>query len=181
LPIQGLMSSPNVQKNIEFGKLPELVYDVTRAVHEVTSKPLIVKLTPNVSDIVPLVLAAQRAGADAVTLINTVYGLAVDYKTRLPKLGNIIGGLSGPCIKPIALYHIYRASCACDIPIIGCGGITSFEDALEFFIVGAHAIQIGTMNFVNPSLGVDIIQKLDNYLKENNYQSIYSIIKSRKF
>ena len=151
------VSCPNVKEGgLNFGTDRRMTAEITRAVRRVTSKPLIIKLTPNVTRVAEFARAAQEEGADAVSLINTLIGMAVDTTTRKPKLSTVTGGLSGPAIKPVALAKVYEASQAVTIPVIGIGGIRSATDALEFLIVGASAVQVGTANFVDPAAGVTI-------------------------
>lgn len=175
------ISCPNVKAGgLAFGTDPRMAAQVTRTVRENTSLPLIVKLSPNVTDIVSIAKSVQDAGADAVSLINTVTGMAVDVKTRRPKLANVIGGLSGPAIKPIALRMVWQVAQAVHIPVIGIGGIMNTSDALEFLIAGATAIQIGTANFVDPKTSIRIVDGLSDYLAENNISDINEIIGSLK-
>jgi len=162
------ISCPNVKKGgVAFGTVPEMAAKVTRAVKDNTSKPVMIKLSPNVTDITSMAKAVEDAGADSISLINTLIGMAIDVTTRKPKLANVIGGLSGPAIKPVALRMVYQAAQAVSIPVIGIGGITSLEDVLEFLIAGASAVQIGTANFVNPAVSGQLVTGLENYLAEN--------------
>lgn len=162
------ISCPNVAKGgLQFGTSADMIAQVVKAVKRETRLPVIPKLSPNVTDIVEMAVAAEEAGADALSMINTLMGMAVDIKTRRPVLGNIFGGLSGPAIKPVALRMIYQVYKAVNIPILGGGGIMNHEDALEFFMVGASAISIGTGNFVHPTIAVDIIEGIKDYLIEN--------------
>jgi len=173
------ISCPNIKAGgVAFGTDPKIAFQVTKAVREKTKLPLIVKLTPNVTDIAIIARSVEDAGADAVSLINTITAMAVDVKTRRPKLANITGGLSGPAIKPIALRMVWNAAQAVRIPVIGVGGIIDASDALEFFIVGARAIQVGTANFVNPRASVEIVEGLDAHLAENNISDISQVIGS---
>ncbi|MCK4306624.1 dihydroorotate dehydrogenase [candidate division WOR-3 bacterium] len=174
------VSCPNV-KGVEFGKDPDALLELTREIKRVTKKPVIIKLSPNVSDIQAVALAAEQGGADAISLINTIYGLKIDLTDRTSILGNITGGLSGPCIKPVALYYVYKASEVCKIPIIGIGGITNTPDALEFLVIGASAVEIGTWNFVNPNVGVEIADGIENYCSQNRIKDIKELIGSRRF
>lgn len=163
------ISCPNVkQGGMAFGVEPDSVRAVTEKVKENSSLPLIVKLTPNVSDITKNAAAAQKGGADAISLINTISGMAVDYKTRKPVLKNVTGGLSGPAVKPVALKMVWQVYNTVDIPIIGMGGIMSYTDVLEFIICGASAVQIGTANIYNPTAMPEILADLERYFKENN-------------
>ncbi len=171
------ISCPNVKKGgVAFGTDPSMAAEVTRAVKEQTDLPVIVKLSPNVTDITVMAQAVEEAGADAVSLINTVIGMAIDPTSRRPKLANIIGGLSGPAIKPIALRMVWQTARAVSIPVIGIGGIATAEDALEFLIAGAAAIQVGTANFYQPQTTEFIIDGLVDYLKVQGENSIRSII-----
>jgi len=171
------ISCPNVKAGgVAFGVDPEIAYTVVKAVRTHTDKLLIVKLSPNVTDIAIIAESVEKAGADSLSLINTITGMAIDIETRTPKLANITGGLSGPAIKPVALRMVWQVAQAVDIPVIGIGGIVTAEDALEFLIAGATAVQIGTANFINPGATVDIIDGLKTYLVENGIESIDEII-----
>lgn len=162
------ISCPNVkQGGMAFGVLPENVEAVTRAVKNVCRKPVITKLSPNVSSIADNARAAEAGGADAVSLINTLSGMAVNYKTRRPILANNNGGLSGPCVKPVALKMVWDCFNAVRIPIIGLGGITKYTDVLEFMICGARAVQVGTANFADPTAAFDIANDLKAYVEQN--------------
>lgn len=162
------ISCPNVEKGgLQFGTSPKMVAEVVKAVKNESSLPVIPKLSPNVTDIVEIALAAEEAGADALSMINTLIGMAVDIRNRRPVLGNIIGGLSGPAIKPVALRMVYQVYQAVNIPILGGGGIMNYEDAIEFFMVGASAISVGTANFVNPRASIEIEAGIRAYLVEN--------------
>lgn len=162
------ISCPNVkQGGMAFGVLPENVEEVTRAVKNVCKKPVITKLSPNVSCIADNARAAEAGGADAVSLINTLSGMAVNYKTRRPILANNNGGMSGPSVKPVALKMVWECYNAVKIPIIGLGGITTYTDVLEFMICGARAVQVGTANFINPTAAYDIAKDLEKYVEEN--------------
>jgi len=145
---------------------------VVRRARKVTKLPLIVKLSPDVTDITEIAKVAQNAGADVLSLVNTFLGMAIDIPSRQPKLANITGGLSGPAIKPLALRMVYEVARRVKLPLIGMGGICNFEDALEFFIAGAKAIAIGTANFVNPRTTLEVIEGIEGYLKENKIKSI---------
>ena len=162
------ISCPNVKHGgMAFGVLPENVEEVTRAVKNVCKKPVITKLSPNVSCIADNARAAEAGGAEAVSLINTLSGMAVNYKTRRPILANNNGGMSGPCVKPVALKMVWECYNAVKIPIIGLGGITTYTDVLEFMICGARAVQVGTANFINPTAAYDIAKDLEKYVEEN--------------
>ena len=171
------ISCPNVKSGgMAFGVDPEAAYSVIRAVRNQTTKPLIVKLSPNVTDITAIARAVQDAGADCLSLINTLTAMAIDIDTRRPRLANITGGLSGPAIKPVALRMVWQAAQVASVPIIGIGGIMSAEDALEFFIAGASAIQVGTANFVNPHTTIDIIDGLEKFMAERNISKMSDLI-----
>ena len=162
------ISCPNVkQGGMAFGVLPKNVEEVTRAVKNVCKKPVITKLSPNVSCIADNARAAEAGGADAVSLINTLSGMAVNYKTRRPILANNNGGMSGPSVKLVALKMVWECYNAVKIPIIGLGGITTYTDVLEFMICGARAVQVGTANFINPTAAYDIAKDLEKYVEEN--------------
>ena len=160
-------SCPNVREGgLAFGATPEGIAELTARVRKCTEKPLWVKLSPNVSDIASIAKAAEGAGADAVSLINTIIGMAVNYRTRRPELSNVTGGLSGPAIKPVALRMTWEAAKAVKIPVIGIGGIQSSANALEFLLVGASAVQVGTANFRNPRACVDILEGVEAFFRE---------------
>ncbi|MBN2029744.1 dihydroorotate dehydrogenase [bacterium] len=167
------ISCPNVKKGgLEFGTDPEITETVVSGVRKATDKTILVKLTPNVTDIVTIARASVNGGADGLSLINTVLGMGVDIETRKPHLARIVGGLSGPAIKPIALAKVYQVVKAISIPVIGIGGIMKWEDAVAFFIVGATAIQVGTLNFIEPDGAVKIIQGIERYCEKNGMRSI---------
>lgn len=167
------ISCPNVKEGgMAFGVSCPSAEAVVREVRKVYDKPLIVKLSPNVTDITEIAKAVEGQGADSVSLVNTFLGMAVDSKTRKPVLSTITGGLSGPAIKPIALRMVWQVYQAVKIPIIGMGGIMNATDAIEFMIAGAAAIQIGTAIFIDPTIPIQIIDGIESYLKENNLQSI---------
>jgi dihydroorotate dehydrogenase (NAD+) catalytic subunit len=162
------LSCPNVDKGgLVFGTDPALIQTVVREVKEGSKKPTIAKLTPNVTDIRPLARAARDAGADAVSLINTLAGMAVDVTTRRPFFKNVRAGLSGPAIKPVALHMVWEASRVIDIPVIGVGGIVTGQDAVEFIMAGARAVQVGTANFVDPAAMIGVIGGIESFMKEN--------------
>lgn len=162
------ISCPNVkQGGMQFGTDPDMVFQVVNAVKKETNLPVIPKLSPNVTDIVTVAQAAQAGGADALAMINTLLGMAIDIKTKKPVLGNIFGGLSGPAIKPVALRMIYQVHQIIDLPILGGGGIMNTTDALEFIMAGATAISIGTGNFVQPDLSARIVQGISDYMAAN--------------
>ena len=171
------ISCPNVKAGgMAFGSDPAMVYQVVSAVRSRTNLPVITKLTPNVTDITVPAKAAEDAGTDILSLINTVAGMAVDAQTRRPRLANVVGGLSGPAIKPVALRMVWQVVQVSSVPVIGLGGIVSVEDALEFLILGAKAIQVGTANFVNPRVTLEIISGLEEYLGKEGLTDINEII-----
>ncbi len=171
------ISCPNVkQGGMQFGTDPELVKQVVQAVKSETTLPVIPKLSPNVSDIVKIARAARDGGADALSMINTLMGMAVDIERKRPVLGNVFGGLSGPAIKPVALRMIYQVYKEVDLPILGGGGIVTTRDALEFILVGASAVSIGTGNFVNPGLAEEIARGLQNYVIEQGLKGINELV-----
>jgi len=171
------ISCPNVKEGgVAFGTDPLMVQAVTKTVKGKTALPVIIKLSPNVTDITVTARAAEEGGADAVSLINTLIGMAIDHRTRKPRLANVIGGLSGPAIKPVALRMVWQTARAVKIPVIGIGGIMTAEDALEFLIAGAAAVQIGTANFVNPNSTEMILDGIAAYLQESGCQSLREII-----
>jgi dihydroorotate dehydrogenase (NAD+) catalytic subunit len=173
------ISCPNVKAGgMTFGSDPEMVFQVVSAVRSRTNLPVITKLTPNITDITVTARAAQDAGTDILSLINTVAGMAVDAQTRQPRLANVVGGLSGPAIKPIALRMVWQVVQVSRVPVIGLGGIVSVEDALEFLLVGAKAIQVGTANFVNPRVTLEIIGGLEDYLRQRGLADINEIIRT---
>ncbi len=173
------VSCPNVKEGgLSFGTDVKLVSLITKELRKRTQKPLIIKLTPNVTHISDFARACEAEGADAVSLINTVIGMAVNINTRKPKIATTTGGLSGPAIKPIALAKVYETCNAVKIPVIGIGGITCWEDAVEFFIVGASMVQIGTANFINPATGISVAEGVKNYCEKNGLDSIEQLIKT---
>ncbi len=175
------VSCPNIKTGGEvFATDPKMVAQITQAVCQRTHLPVFVKLSPQVTDIVAIAKAAMDAGADGVSLINSFPAMGVDVFTRKPKLGNITGGLSGPCLKPIALKMVWDIVRNLNIPVIGIGGITNFEDALEYLIVGAKAIQIGSANFLNPQVSIEVIKGIKAYLERYEIKDINMIIGSLK-
>lgn len=170
------VSCPNVKEGgIAFGTKAELIYKVTNAAKKCSKVPLIVKLSPNVTDIAEMADAAEAGGADCMSLINTVTGMKIDIEKRKPYFNNIVAGLSGPAIKPIALRMVWQTAHKVKIPIIGMGGISTWQDAVEFFMAGADAISIGTANFFNPHAPLDILKGLENYMKEKSIVNISSM------
>jgi len=173
------ISCPNVKEGgVAFGSDPAIVREVVAAVREKTGKHLMVKLSPNVTDIVKIARAAEDAGANSLSVINTVTGMAVDLATRRPKLANITGGLSGPAIKPVALRMVWQTARAVGIPVVGVGGIMNAKDALEFMLVGATAVQVGTANFVNPGGTMEIIDGIAAWLEEQGIGDVKALIGS---
>jgi dihydroorotate dehydrogenase (NAD+) catalytic subunit len=171
------ISCPNVKAGgIAFGTDPKMASMVVRAVRDKTRLPVIAKLSPNVTDITVIARSVEDAGADAVSLINTVRGMAVDINKRRPKLASVVGGLSGPAIKPIALRMVWETAQAVRVPVIGIGGISDAEDALEFLMVGARAVQVGTANFVNPGTTLEIAAALGRYLEKNGIEDVNQLI-----
>lgn len=167
------ISCPNVKKGgVQFGTSPQGVFGITEAVRRVCRKPLIVKLSPNVSDIGEVALAAEHAGADAVSLINTITGMRIDIRTRRPVLHNNTGGLSGPAVFPVAVRMVWQAAQKIKIPVIGLGGIASWQDAVEMLLAGASALQIGTAIFTDPYIPFRITEGLTAYLDENGIHSV---------
>ena len=168
---------PNIKAGgAEFGSSPEIAAEVTARVKATTSLPVLVKLTPNTSDIAGVARAVAGAGADAISLINTLRGMAIDVAQRRPLLGNIFGGLSGPAIKPIAIYMVYTVAGAVKVPVIGCGGIAAASDALEFIMAGASAIQVGTANFTNPRTPLDVLEGIEQFMKKEGVKDIAELI-----
>lgn len=171
------ISCPNVkQGGIGLGTKPELAYSVTKKVKEVSEKPVFVKLSPNVTNIVEIAQAVEKAGADAIVLINTLMGMRMDLKNRKPLLANKTGGLSGPAIKPIAIRMVYQVYEAVDIPIIGVGGIETAEDVLEFLLAGASAVEVGAANLVNPYASKQIVENLEDTLHKYGFNSVEEVI-----
>jgi dihydroorotate dehydrogenase (NAD+) catalytic subunit len=171
------ISCPNVScGGMAFGAYPDSAAQVVRAVRKRTTRHMMVKLSPNVTDITEIARSAEGEGADSISLINTITGMAIDIETRRPKLANITGGLSGPAIRPVALRMVWQAARAVNIPVIGVGGITTAKDALEFLIAGAVAVQVGTANFINPHATIDIIEGIEAFLEERNIDEIGDII-----
>jgi dihydroorotate dehydrogenase (NAD+) catalytic subunit len=171
------ISCPNVKAGgIAFGADPQSAFSVVQAVRQKITKHLIVKLSPNVTDISVIARSAEEAGADSLSLINTITGMAIDLETRQPKMANITGGLSGPAIKPVALRMVWQVVQAVKIPVIGIGGIMTAEDALEFLIAGATAVQVGTANFVNPRVTMDIIDGIEIFLAQRKIARVADVI-----
>ena len=173
------ISCPNVKKGgVAFGTDASMAAAVTNAIRQATTLPIIVKLSPNVTDVTVIAKAVEDAGADAVSLINTLLGMAIDIHSKKPRLANIVGGLSGPAIKPVALRMVWQTAKAISIPVIGIGGIGTTEDALEFLIAGATAIQVGTANFYQPTAAMDIVAGLEKYILDQEMNNIHNVINS---
>ena len=173
------VSCPNVKEGgLSFGTDVKLVSRITKELRQRTQKPLIIKLTPNVTHISEFARACEAEGADAVSVINNVIGMAVNIHKRTPKIATTTGGLSGPAIKPIALAKVYETVNAVKIPVIGIGGITTWEDAVEFFMVGASMVQIGTANFINPSTGVSVAEGIRQFCEKNGHHDVGTLVKS---
>jgi dihydroorotate dehydrogenase (NAD+) catalytic subunit len=174
------ISCPNVSGGIDFGTDPGACYRVVSSVRKVLSCPILTKLTPNVTSIAEIAQAAYEGGTDAVSCINTVLGMAIDWRKGRPMLANTVGGLSGPAIKPIALRCVYQVACKVPVPIVGVGGITSIDDAMEFFVAGASAIQIGTANYYDPQLSTRLVQQIPLALQEIGMRSVTECVASLK-
>ena len=171
------ISCPNVHHGgMSFGTVPEAAAEVTRAVKAVTTKPVIMKLTPNVTDIVSIAKACEEAGADGIALINTMMGMAIDLRTKKPLLANITGGLSGPCVKPVALRMVYQVSQAVNIPVIGIGGVSTAEDVLEMMLAGATAVEVGAANVADPFACKKIVDNLPAVMEKYNITNLRDII-----
>ena len=171
------VSCPNVKEGgIVFGTDPMAASAVVREAKEHTNKPVIIKLSPNVTDIVKMAKAVEEAGADAISLINTLMGMEIDIERRRPVLGNITGGLSGPCVKPVALRMVYQVARVVKVPVIGMGGISCWQDAVQFFLAGADAIAVGTANFANPAVTMEICEGLEKYLESHGLKNITELV-----
>jgi dihydroorotate dehydrogenase (NAD+) catalytic subunit len=171
------ISCPNVNAGgAAFGASPDCAADVVKAARAATSLPLMVKLTPNTGDITGVAQAVESAGADAISLINSYKGMAIDIKTRRPALGNVTGGLSGPAIKPLALELVYEVTGAVRVPVVGCGGIVTVEDALEFIMAGASAVQVGSATFNNPRAALDVVEGITRFMEKEGIKSLKEII-----
>ena len=170
------MSCPNVSGGVDFGTNPALCEQVVSGVRRACSLPILAKLTPNVTDITEIARAAEAAGADALSLINTCLGMAVNWRRRRPVLGNVLGGLSGPAIKPIALRIVYQVAKAVKIPLVGVGGIATVDDVMEFLVAGATAVQIGTANFYNPKASLQILDALPAALAELGASTVAEVV-----
>ncbi len=172
------ISCPNVSGGVDFGTDPTMCGRVVGGVREATSLPVLAKLTPNVTRIVDIARAAADAGADGLTLINTLLGMAVNWKTRKPMLGNVLGGLSGPAIKPVALRCVHQVARAIDIPIIGVGGIATLDDVMQFLVTGATAVQVGTASFYDPQVSIRLLDELPAAIASLNARSVPEIVRS---
>jgi dihydroorotate dehydrogenase (NAD+) catalytic subunit len=171
------ISCPNIKAGgAEFGTNPRSAAEVTTAVRAATSLPVMVKLTPNTSDIVGIATAVAKAGADAISLINTLKGMAIDINRQRPLLGNFTGGLSGPAIKPVALHMVCEVARAVTIPVVGCGGITMASDAIEFLMAGASAVQVGTASFANPRAPLDVLEGLEHFMTREGIDGVTELI-----
>jgi dihydroorotate dehydrogenase (NAD+) catalytic subunit len=171
------ISCPNIkQGGLAFGSDPDTAARVARAVRQRTGKPVLVKLTPNVTDLVAIARAVADTGVDGLTLINTLRGMAIDYRSGQALLGNVIGGLSGPAIRPVAVRAVYEVAQALDIPIVGCGGIVEWQDAVEFLRAGACALQVGSATFRKPAASLEVLQGLEAYLREAGHQSVGELV-----
>lgn len=176
------ISCPNVKRGgVAFGTVPSMAAAVTEAVKKAADVPVIVKLSPNVADIGEMARAVEAAGADSISLINTLIGMAIDVERRKPVLANVIGGLSGPAIKPVALRMVYQAAGSVSIPVIGIGGIETTGDALEFLLAGATAIQVGTANFINPRVSEELVDGIGEYVKSHKLNSVRELIGALEF
>ena len=175
------ISCPNIkQGGLAFGSDPQTAARVARAVRQRTQKPVLVKLTPNVTDIVAIARAVAETGVDGITLINTLRGMAVDYRSGQALLGNVIGGLSGPAIRPVAVRAVYEVAQALEIPVVGCGGIVEWPDAVEFLRAGACALQVGSATFRKPTAAMDVLQGLEAFLKETGHKSVGELVSTVK-
>ncbi len=175
------ISCPNVSGGVDFGTDPQMCQKLVASCRQATRHPVIAKLTPNVTSIAQMASAAAEGGADAISLINTCQGMAVDWRRQRPLLGNGIGGLSGPAIKPIALRAVYQAAQACDVPIVGIGGIANLDDVMEFLVAGASAVQLGTVNFYNPTASMTILDALPSALAEIGATTVVEITGTLQF
>ncbi|QDT92437.1 dihydroorotate dehydrogenase [Gimesia algae] len=175
------ISCPNVSGGVDYGTQPEMTEKMLKQVTDSCQLPIIAKLTPNVTSVVEIAQAANAGGADAVSLINTVQGTAIDWRRRKPILGGIFGGLSGPAIKPVALRVVCQVARAVDIPIIGVGGITNIDDVMEFIVAGASAVQIGTANFYNPGLASQLVDELEKILVSEKCSHISELVGSLEY
>lgn len=175
------ISCPNVKEGgLSFGTSYEMTQEITKRLRLLTKKPLIIKLTPNVAHVSEFARVAEDAGADALSVINTIVGMGVDIKTRKPKLSTVTGGLSGPAIKPIALAKVYETAQVVKIPVIGIGGIMTAEDAIEFFLVGASAVQVGTATFIDPAAGMKIAEGIEKFCEREKIDDVQKLVGAMK-
>lgn len=175
------ISCPNVKEGgLSFGTSYEMTQEITKRLRLLTKKPLIIKLTPNVAHVSEFARVAEDAGADALSVINTIVGMGVDIKTRKPKLSTVTGGLSGPAIKPIALAKVYETAQVVKIPVIGIGGIMTAEDAIEFFLVGASAVQVGTATFIDPAAGMKIAKGIEKFCEREKIDDVQKLVGAMK-
>ena len=174
------LSCPNLKHKVLVAQDPAATFSLVKKIKSLSKFPIIAKLSPNVTDIAEIALAAQEGGADAVSLVNTFTAMAIDVKTRKSRIGNFTGGLSGPAIRPIALYMVQRVASQVKIPVIGMGGIVTASDALEFLIAGASMVATGTANFINPRAPIDVLEGIEAFMKENKISDIREIIGSLK-
>ncbi len=175
------ISCPNVKEGgLSFGTSCEMTQEITKRLRLLTKKPLIIKLTPNVAHVSEFARVAEDAGADALSVINTIVGMGVDIKTRKPKLSTVTGGLSGPAIKPIALAKVYETAQVVKIPVIGIGGIMTAEDAIEFFLVGASAVQVGTATFIDPAAGMKIAEGIEKFCEREKIDDVQKLVGAMK-
>ncbi len=174
------ISCPNVSGGVDFGTDPGRCERLVAGCRKACTLPILAKLTPNVTDIASIARAAEAGGADAVSLVNTCLGMAVDWRRRRPRLGNVLGGLSGPAIKPIALRAVFQVARATAIPVMGIGGIATVDDVMEFLVAGARAVQIGTANFYNPTVTMHILDALPEALAQLGAQSVWEVVGSLK-
>ncbi len=172
------ISCPNVSGGVDFGTQPDQCERLVAAVRAACHLPILAKLTPNVTSIAAIAQAAERGGADAVSLINTLLGMAIDWRRRRPMLGNVLGGLSGPAIKPVALRCVYQVAQAVKIPIVGIGGIATMDDVLEFLVAGASAVQIGTANYYDPTISQRLVEQLPLALAEAGVRRVSDLVKT---
>jgi len=170
------LSCPNVAGGLDFATDPQLTHQIIAAVRKVCPLPIIAKLTPNVTKIVPIAQACADGGADAVSLVNTFVGMAINWRTRKPILGNVTGGLSGPAIKPLALRLVWTVARSVQIPVIGVGGIATLDDVMEFLVAGASAVQIGTANFFDPTVSVRLVEQLPKACAELGVHSLRDLV-----
>lgn len=171
------ISCPNLENDGQaFGMDAEVSYQLIKKAKEVTDKPIIPKLTPNVTSIQEIAIACEEAGSDALNVANTLLAMSIDINTRKPKIGNVMGGLSGPAVKPVIIRMIYQVNQVTNIPIIGCGGVMNGDDAIEMILAGATGVQVGTANFINPTAMIDIIEELELYMMKHEFSNINDLV-----